>query len=97
MQKLLREMLTRLGHDVVVARDGQQALKLANGQAFDLILLDLIMPNFGGLEACTLIRRAGSQSATSFVVALSVRPLFAIVEINCMFYNHYCELGKFRR
>lgn len=36
------------GYDVTIATDGQEALKVANATKFDVVLLDLIMPNMDG-------------------------------------------------
>ena len=36
------------GYEVTIATDGEDALKIANSTAFDVILLDLIMPNIDG-------------------------------------------------
>ena len=44
------------GYQVEVGYDGQQAVDLARGGAFDLILLDLMMPKIDGLQACMRIR-----------------------------------------
>lgn len=50
IQIIFRTALEHEGYEVTVASDGQEALKLANDQTPDLILLDLLMPNVGGLE-----------------------------------------------
>lgn len=42
--------LKAAGHDVEVASDGVQALELAKTKQFDLILLDMLMPNMDGIE-----------------------------------------------
>ena len=44
------------GYQVEVGYDGQAAVDLARGGAFDLILLDLMMPRLDGLQACIRIR-----------------------------------------
>ena len=44
------------GYQVEVGYDGQAAVDLARGGAFDLILLDLMMPKLDGLQACMRIR-----------------------------------------
>jgi len=47
---LLARRLLRDGHEVVTAEDGDAALKVAEEGAFDLILLDLLMPRTSGYE-----------------------------------------------
>lgn len=44
------------GYRVEVGYDGQEAVELARGGGFDLILLDLMMPKLDGLQACMRIR-----------------------------------------
>ena len=44
------------GYQVEVGYDGQAAVDLARGGAFDLIILDLMMPKIDGLQACMRIR-----------------------------------------
>ena len=44
------------GYQVEVGYDGEAAVELARGGAFDLIILDLMMPKIDGLQACMRIR-----------------------------------------
>jgi CheY-like chemotaxis protein len=44
------------GYCVVLARDGNEAVRLAMNESFDLIILDLSMPSVGGLEAARRIK-----------------------------------------
>ena len=44
------------GYQVETAYDGESAVELARGGAFDLIILDLMMPKIDGLQACMRIR-----------------------------------------
>jgi two-component system alkaline phosphatase synthesis response regulator PhoP len=48
--KLVSFRLTHLGHEVVWAQNGGQALEFARSQAPDLILLDVMMPVYDGFE-----------------------------------------------
>ncbi|MFA6267176.1 MAG: response regulator, partial [Pseudolabrys sp.] len=53
---VLERRLTREGHAVVTANDGASALRLTAEQDFDLVLLDLIMPEISGFEVLTRLK-----------------------------------------
>ena len=50
--------LTREGFEVVVARDGQEALALFHERPVDVVLLDLMLPKMSGLDVCRAMRAA---------------------------------------
>jgi two-component system alkaline phosphatase synthesis response regulator PhoP len=52
IQTLLRFNLEKEGHHVVVAGNGETGLHELRRQAFDLVLLDLMLPDRDGLEIC---------------------------------------------
>lgn len=56
-QRLAIALLQKMGHQVVLAENGKQAIDKAKSQAFDLILMDVQMPVMGGIEATHLIRQ----------------------------------------
>ncbi|CAN5820453.1 hypothetical protein BH23GEM9_BH23GEM9_15850 [soil metagenome] len=56
-QKVAIQMLQRHGHEVVVANDGREALDALAGDTFDLVLMDVQMPELDGLTATRLIRQ----------------------------------------
>jgi len=52
--------LDREGFDVTVARDGAQAVEAFRHGAFDLVLLDVMLPKLSGLDVCRAIRSMSS-------------------------------------
>ena len=67
---LLARHLARDGHDVVTAGDGELGLRLAEEGAFDLVLLDLLMPCMSGYEVlCRL--KSGSRYGGLPVIMIS--------------------------
>ncbi|TNF19231.1 MAG: response regulator [Rhodobacteraceae bacterium] len=71
-----RDMISRLGHSVTPARTGREGVAAATAEAFDLILMDIAMPEMDGLAAACAIRSSGGASAKTPIVALTanVRP-----------------------
>jgi CheY-like chemotaxis protein len=56
-QMLAIRLLEKAGHEVRLAEDGRQAVALYRQERFDVICMDLQMPEMGGLEATAEIRR----------------------------------------
>ena len=75
--KVARSFLTRLGHQVEVAGDGRRALEMIKQEEFDLVLMDLEMPEMDGLEATRRLRRgeAGSDRRNLPVIAMTAHAL----------------------
>ncbi len=57
IQKILSEPLTFAGYHVTTASDGLEGINAFHAQAFDLILLDIMLPKIDGYTVCEMIRR----------------------------------------
>jgi len=55
-QRVALRILQKAGHSVAIAENGKVALRMLAEQPFELILMDLQMPEMGGFEATALIR-----------------------------------------
>jgi signal transduction histidine kinase/DNA-binding response OmpR family regulator len=55
-QRLASSLLERRGHKVVIANNGREALDAMQRQSFDVVLMDVQMPEMGGFEATEAIR-----------------------------------------
>lgn len=60
MRRLIRMYLEKEGYSCVEAEDGQVALDLLKSHTFDLIILDVMMPNIDGLTLCMKVREHSS-------------------------------------
>ncbi len=60
MRRLIRMYLEKEGYSCVEAEDGQVALDLLKSHTFDLIILDVMMPNVDGLTLCMKVREQSS-------------------------------------
>lgn len=54
--EILRRWLAKEGYSTVSASDGQQCLDALAKDAFDIVLLDVMMPNLDGLQVCERMR-----------------------------------------
>jgi len=57
-QQILQAILTKLGHRSTIAGDGHLALELLGAQQFDIVLMDVQMPDLDGIETTKIIRHA---------------------------------------
>ena len=71
-QKLITVLLSMLGVEVVVADDGRQAVDKALSQSFDLVLMDMQMPNMNGYEATLALKQKGYKTP---IVALTANAM----------------------
>jgi PAS domain S-box-containing protein len=67
-QALIKALLGRLGLSVTIANDGQEVVEKAKTGHFDLIFMDMQMPNMNGCDATRVLRQGGLKAP---IVALT--------------------------
>ncbi len=70
LAKALKTSLEEKGHTVVLAFDGLEGLSHAESKRFDVLVLDIMLPNIDGLEVIRRLRKARNQVP---VLALTAR------------------------
>ena len=74
-REFLRKLLTDNGYRVSLAATGGEALAALDQELPDLVLLDLILPDFNGLEVCRHLRiLAGGEDIPVLVITIDERP-----------------------
>ena len=71
LREAISEYLEIQGHHVTAVGDGKQAVEKAAKDAFDVMLLDIMMPVMDGITAIKEIRRAGNNVPAIFLTAKS--------------------------
>jgi DNA-binding response OmpR family regulator len=73
IRELLKNFLATEGYDVILAGDGEAALRLAVEENPDVIILDIRMPGIDGIETCRRLRATKSTSLIPVIVATALR------------------------
>lgn len=70
LQRQLVAQLSQFGHEVETADDGPAALSIVGQQAFDIIILDWMLPNIDGITVLRQLREAGMNLPILMLTAL---------------------------
>ena len=71
LSRVLETAMTHEGYQVDTAFDGQEAVDLAKENAYDLMILDIMMPVKTGIEALKEIRQTGNTTHVIMLTAMS--------------------------
>jgi two-component system, chemotaxis family, chemotaxis protein CheY len=77
MREVVMMTLKMGGYEATQAKDGAEALVLAQGKQFDLVLTDVNMPNMNGIELIRALRELPSYRSTP-ILALTTEKEMAI-------------------
>ena len=89
---LLRSMLQKDGYQVEHCADGQAALDRLAGNAFDAVILDLMMPRVDGMEVLKKMRTTPDHAYTPVVIITAAR--LKLVESEALRYGAKLYLDK---
>ena len=73
-------LLSELGHEVLAAADGAEALRLAREKRPHLVLLDIMMPELSGIEVCRQLRADPRTRDTRIIMVSAVDAKRALEE-----------------
>jgi CheY-like chemotaxis protein len=71
VRSMLADLLAELGHHVVAAENGAEALDLCVREAPDVLILDFLMPKLSGLDALQALRARGVSAPAVLLTAIS--------------------------
>jgi two-component system sensor histidine kinase/response regulator len=75
-QRLAKRLLEKRGHSVMIAENGREALAALDKDNFDIVLMDVQMPEMGGLEATAAIRESEKVTGAHIpIVAMTARAM----------------------
>ena len=74
-RKVMRAILSKMPYDLSFAEDGAQAYKMAEAAHFDVILMDIQMPNIGGIEATRMIQTGTGPNANTPIIAITANAM----------------------
>ncbi|HSP87522.1 MAG TPA: response regulator, partial [Ignavibacteriaceae bacterium] len=74
-QKVTKRIFERLGFDIDIAGNGREVLNAAKNTKYDLILMDINMPELNGFEASRLIREELDSDSQPVIIAITASSL----------------------
>jgi DNA-binding response OmpR family regulator len=76
IRDLMKALLSRAGYDVIFAKDGEEALKLAASENPALVLTDGLLPKLHGFEACKSIKSLKNPPKVIILTGVYTKPTY---------------------
>ena len=70
-RRILQVSIQRLGHECLLARDGNEALAAYHDAQVDVVISDWTMPGLDGIELCKAVREGGGKAAYTYFILLT--------------------------
>lgn len=80
-QMVASRMLSKLGYKPDIAANGREAVDACANTRYDLIFMDILMPELDGLEATKIIKAASGESKTPVIIAMTANAMTGDREI----------------
>ncbi|MEH6560320.1 MAG: response regulator, partial [Marinobacter sp.] len=77
---ILKTLLKRLGHDVLDAANGEEAVALFRSKGPDIVLLDVLMPGMDGMEAARQIKELAAERLVPLIFITSLTEVEALAK-----------------
>lgn len=74
LREMIKLNLESEGYDVDTADSGPKAIEMVYSRRFDLIILDIMLPEMDGFQVCTIIRLEGIKTPVLFLTAKDAAP-----------------------
>jgi len=72
-QEIIKDILSKEGYEVIIAKDGNEALNLTKINKPDLVVLDYLMPGLNGVEVCKALK-ADNETKCIPVIMITAYP-----------------------
>jgi twitching motility two-component system response regulator PilH len=66
-----KDMLEKIGHQVIIARNGRDGVEAASSEQPDMVLMDIVMPDMNGFQATRQLSRSAQTSHIPVVIISS--------------------------
>ena len=66
-----KDMLEKIGHEVIIARNGRDGVEAATSEQPDMVLMDIVMPDMNGFQATRQLSRSAQTSHIPVVIVSS--------------------------
>jgi len=68
IQELIKSILSKEGYEIIIAKDGYEALNLTKAHKPDLVILDFLMPGLNGVEICAALKKDNETTDIPVIV-----------------------------